>query len=270
MAVRLSDADYARVRERCVQLIRADKTLGTREAAQFPTIPYNTIQYIYRQCYHQLESEEEARIAQRIAVYNDKYERGVSIQEILREEDLYMPIFLHQLVKFRYKLDDATAKRYLQNPSLLADPTLESIIKSYNWSGVSIISNHDKIRQSSGLEYEYLLKESLRNRGIPFQTEVQLRLDGLPKTPDIVLDCPILIETAKGWKEVNWIESKAIFGDVYWQNQNAQQFFSYLNRLGPGCVIYWFGFIDGYTLDPRITLLSSLPANIHTIDTLVQ
>ena len=41
-----------------------------------------------------------------------------------------------------------------------------------------------------------------------------------------------------GWKEVNWIESKAIFGDVYWQNQNAQQFFSYLNRLGPGCVIY--------------------------------
>ena len=114
-----------------------------------------------------------------------RYERGVSIQEILREEDLYMPIFLHQLVKFRYKLDDATAKRYLQNPSLLADPTLESIvmvgsccygkIKSYNWSGVSIISNHDKIRQSSGLEYEYLLKESLCNRGIPFQTEVQLR-----------------------------------------------------------------------------------------------
>ena len=49
------------------------------------------------------------------------------------------------------------------------------MIKSYNWSGVSIISNHDKIRQSSGLEYEYLLKESLRNRGIPFQTEVQLR-----------------------------------------------------------------------------------------------
>ena len=48
MAVRLSDADYARVRERCVQLIRADKTLGTREAAQFPTIPYTTIQYIYR------------------------------------------------------------------------------------------------------------------------------------------------------------------------------------------------------------------------------
>ena len=41
-----------------------------------------------------------------------------------------------------------------------------------------------------------------------------------------------------GWKEVNWIESKAIFGDMYWQNQNAQQFFSYLNRLGPGCVIY--------------------------------
>lgn len=120
-------------------------------------------------------------------------------------------------------------------------------------------------------------------------------LDGLPKTPDIVLEYPILIETAAypgiapscilhctGWKEVNWIESKAIFGDGYWQGQNAQQFFSYINRLGPGCVIYiscstslcilhgkWFGFIDGYTTDPRITILSSLPTTIHTINTTV-
>ena len=120
-------------------------------------------------------------------------------------------------------------------------------------------------------------------------------LDGLPKTPDIVLEYPILIETAAypgitpscilhctGWKEVNWIESKAIFGDRYWQGQNAQQFFSYINRLGPGCVIYiscatsqcilhgkWFGFIDGYTTDPRITILSSLPMTVHTINTTV-
>lgn len=85
-----------------------------------------------------METEEETRIAQRIATYNDKYcivhwfilryERGVSIQELVREEDLYIPVFLHQLVKFRYKLDDATTKRYLQNPSLLSDPTLESIV----------------------------------------------------------------------------------------------------------------------------------------------
>ena len=38
-----------------------------------------------------------------------------------------------------------------------------------------MITNHDKIRQSSGLEYEYLLKESLRNRNIPFRTEAQMR-----------------------------------------------------------------------------------------------
>lgn len=48
-------------------------------------------------------------------------------------------------------------------------------VKSYNWGGVSVITNHDKIRQSSGLEYEYLLKESLRNRSIPFRTEAQMR-----------------------------------------------------------------------------------------------
>lgn len=50
MALRVSDYDYSKVRELCMQLIRADRTLGTKEAAQFPNVPYNTIQYIYRQC----------------------------------------------------------------------------------------------------------------------------------------------------------------------------------------------------------------------------
>ena len=46
----MSDYDYSKVRELCMQLIRADRTLGTKEAPQFPNVPYNTIQYIYRQC----------------------------------------------------------------------------------------------------------------------------------------------------------------------------------------------------------------------------
>ena len=144
------------------------------------------------------------------------------------------------------------------------------------------VANHDKIRQALGLEYEYLLKEQLRNLEILFKSEVQSRSEGMLRTPDITLNYPILIRVNeyplpnrlrnaripnnRAWKEINWIESKAIYGDEYWQRQNSQQLYSYVNRLGPGCVIYWFGFDSSTLHDESITLLSSFPKEIHTLN----
>ena len=65
---------------------------------------------------------------------------------------------------------------------------------------------------------------------------------------------------------MNWIESKALFGDEYWQKQNSHQLYSYVNRLGPGCVIYWFGFDSNVLNDESITLLSSFPKEVYTMN----
>jgi hypothetical protein len=79
----------------------------------------------------------------------------------------------------------------------------------------------------TGLEYEYILYEKLRSTGIPFQTEDELRAKGYPKTPDVKLVFPISVN---GFV-VNWIDSKASFGDEYCHKSNLQeQFWSYKNR----------------------------------------
>jgi hypothetical protein len=98
---------------------------------------------------------------------------------------------------------------------------------------------------------------------LPFLDEHQLRLRGYDKTPDVKLEVPISVD---GFI-INWIESKALFGDDdshngYLESQlyryikiilncfkNSSicidfHFKSYWNRFGPGLVIYWFGFID--------------------------
>lgn len=44
---------------------------------------------------------------------------------------------------------------------------------------------------------------------------------------------------------VNWIDSKAMFGDDQSHNENAlKQYGTYVNRFGAGAVVYWFGFVQ--------------------------
>lgn len=102
----------------------------------------------------------------------------------------------------------------------------------------------DCIKHRVGLEYEYLLQERLEALGIEYMPEQAQRKGEFGKTPDFLLLTP----TEICGHVCNWIESKASFGDPKTLQDNlAGQFHPYLNQLGPGLVIYWFGFIDDGT-----------------------
>lgn len=59
-------------------------------------------------------------------------------------------------------------------------------------------------------------------------TEDQLRARGYDKTPDVKLDTPCAVD---GFI-VNWVESKAVFGDQATHDQYAKdQYLKYWNRL---------------------------------------
>lgn len=83
----------------------------------------------------------------------------------------------------------------------------------------------DRIRHTMGVEYEYLLLETLRNRQLVYESEDVLRERGLSKTPDVRLLLPFGVRDQHGdLRVVNWIDSKAMFGDRHThETENAGQ-----------------------------------------------
>ncbi len=67
----------------------------------------------------------------------------------------------------------------------------------------------DLARHHAGLQYEELLQCELAEAGIPYWTEEALRAKGFYKTPDAKLEVPVAVRG----QVVNWVDSKATFGD---------------------------------------------------------
>mmetsp|Transcript_23897 Transcript_23897/g.52198 ORF Transcript_23897/g.52198 Transcript_23897/m.52198 type:complete len:288 (+) Transcript_23897:186-1049(+) len=115
----------------------------------------------------------------------------------------------------------------------------------------------DGLRNQVGREFEAHLEEQLRKAGIAFRGEEELRAEGQAKTPDVKLDIPIAVRG----KIVNWIDSKASFCDQWtYKHKGLEQFQGYVNRYGPGMVIYWFGYLSDLNNHPDVFLTDDFPA----------
>jgi hypothetical protein len=84
--------------------------------------------------------------------------------------------------------------------------------------------------------------------GIAFESEKELQQRGYAKTPDVHLPVPIGVHVTDphtgqtAVKIIHWIDSKAMYGDAETHHShNRPQMEAYVNRFGPGLVIYWFG-----------------------------
>eukprot|EP00536_Pseudo-nitzschia_multiseries_P001752 jgi/Psemu1/181823/e_gw1.22.195.1 len=99
----------------------------------------------------------------------------------------------------------------------------------------------DRARHFIGIEYEIVLERGLNNLGILFESEAKLRAKGSSRTPDAVLSCPISVKVGSEWHIVCWIDSKALYGDVETHRTILPQAEAYVNRFGPGLILYWFG-----------------------------
>jgi hypothetical protein len=102
----------------------------------------------------------------------------------------------------------------------------------------------DRARRQAGLTYETKLYEHLHADDISFWTEDELRELNFIKTPDALLKVPIAVDG----QVVSWIDSKATFCDAKSHERLLKvQYDSYVNRFGPGLVIYWHGYLRDIT-----------------------
>ena len=117
----------------------------------------------------------------------------------------------------------------------------------------------DVARRVAGLEYEGKLYEHLKEHDIAFWTEDELRDLNYIKTPDALLKVPIAVRG----RVVMWIDSKATFADAKAHHKLLRdQYSGYINRFGPGAVIYWHSFLgEGVTDAARdVVVLEAFPA----------
>jgi hypothetical protein len=97
------------------------------------------------------------------------------------------------------------------------------------------------------------LRGWLNSHKIAYRIERDLRGE-FPKTPDCLLDEPIRVN---GW-EINWIESKASFGDNTEVRKNIRnQLIPYNELFGNGLVVYWFGVVDDVDSPEGIIVVDS-------------
>ena len=129
----------------------------------------------------------------------------------------------------------------LKNPETVEDLSLRNLIKKaistdYIYSPLAV--KHQFARGKLG---ENIIRKWLEEREIKFMDEKEMKKNS-KKTPDFYFEDGIEIDG----REIRWIESKALFGDLktHWL-YSKKQYSKYLDLFGEGVVVYWFGCLEG-------------------------
>jgi len=160
----------------------------------------------------------------------------------------FSPVLLSRIILEEYWKRESDLEKtrqeiseFMRCPSKIPDKFLAAEVHFCRLRDDQYGHYSESIKFWVGEEHEIKIKAKCQEMGLSFRDENALRAQGYDKTPDILLDVPIAVNG----RAVNWIESKALFGDDEAHTSYLRdQLNSYWNRFGPGLVIYWFGFID--------------------------
>jgi|EP00945_MAST-04E_sp_MAST-4E-sp1_P005365 CDAN1-interacting nuclease 1 len=231
-------------------------------------IPFNTVLSIMSQTYQEYCKSVSAmsKDPKKVDQVTKEFARGRrSVFEIALSVQYPAYLVCKMIIDGMYglKQDKERIKEYSKQPWLIPDDRLRE--ETTHWYNHDVFSSPfiDRLKNVTGQEYEFVMLSKLRARGITFKTEEDLKIEGAEKTPDALVTVPFCVRRAGDIHRthtVNWIDSKAMFGDEKQHKKNMDQFTSYTSRYGPGMVIYWFGFQDVLAdMDDDILVVGDFP-----------
>jgi len=203
--------------------------------------------------------------------YRAAYERGESIMAMAKRVEFSPYLLARLLVEVLLDVPRKAVGELVKDVSKIPDARLRRDVVECAERDGHYSPKHDVARREVGLRHERLLERKLEERRIPYAREEDLRQRGFAKTPDVLLEVPLAYlrsrddDGEEGSSEtvhvVNWIDSKAMFGlPATYHNEHRSQLQGYVNRLGPGAVLYWFGFADELQhVDNHVLLLAAWP-----------
>jgi hypothetical protein len=174
-----------------------------------------------------------------------KWKQGRSILD-LAEYTGFPPTLMASLIMKNCELTRKNINWLFKNVDSIENRRLRKEVKRALEVDHFFSPHAHEMQCKKGQMGETIIKKWLDDQEIAYCTEEQIRAQGDGKTPDFALEDPICIDELK----VNWIESKALFGDDFeHEHYMKKQFREYVDLFGEGMVIYWYGFLDDLPAD---------------------
>ena len=202
---------------------------------------YETLFAVYESLYTTYQIRNSYLIRDHATLFVEMYDAGTSLLDIAMWIKMPPVLIARKVLERKENAKGKVLTRFIKSPMLIEDPRLRHDVEVCINSDETCGPWHDKRRNAMGLIYEQLLIDEIRALGLQFECESQLRERQCFRTPDVLLRIPVLF----CGNLVHWIDSKAKFADEVTLNRDyAGSLQSYVNRFGPGMVIYWFGFVE--------------------------
>ncbi|MDG6226010.1 MAG: C15orf41 family protein [Candidatus Thermoplasmatota archaeon] len=196
--------------------------------------------------------ENYHRIKNKASWYSKQWRSGQSFIEISKKID-FPPVMTAFIILTDQGTGKRTFRKMLNDPNSIQDRRLKIEIAEARAADPIYSPEGSQVQTMRGIWGEDIMRKWLDERGLRYKREEDLRGEGR-KTPDFLMEYPLFYRG----EEVNWIESKASFGDEREVRKNInKQLIHYRNIFGPGMVIYWFGMIDNLPIVDGIQIQSS-------------
>ncbi|MFA5313560.1 MAG: C15orf41 family protein [Methanomassiliicoccales archaeon] len=185
------------------------------------------------------------------------WHKGMSLLEISEKAE-FPPIMTGLLMFKEMGKGKKEFWSYVRQPEIIASARLKREIIEITEADFVYSPWANEKQKLRGIWGENNLQCWLQDQGITFRTEKDIRGE-FTKTPDCLLDKPIRVN---GW-DINWIESKATFGDRVEVNKNLKkQLAPYREMFGKGIVVYWFGYVDDVELPEGVNIIDASLTNL--------